>query len=114
MSKSDFVKVRHMLDATGEALSFVSGKTREDLNVDRMLILSCIRLLEIIGEAASQVSAEFRARYPDLPWNQMIGMRHRLIHSYFDVNLDVLWETLTDSLPALVPALEKILEDQQG
>ncbi len=113
MSKSDFVRVRHMLDATREALSFVGEKTREDLNADRMLILSCIRLLEIIGEAASQVSPEFRATYPDPPWNQMIGMRHRLIHTYFDVNLDVLWETLTDSLPALVPALEKILEDQQ-
>jgi uncharacterized protein with HEPN domain len=52
-----------MLDAAREALSFVAGKTREDLNVDRMLTLSCVRLLEVIGEAASQVSAEFRARY---------------------------------------------------
>jgi uncharacterized protein with HEPN domain len=99
-----------MLDANREALSFVVGKTREDLNVDRMLTLSCVRLLEVIGEAASQVSAEFRARYPDVPWNQMTGMRNRLIHAYFDVNLDVLWETLADSLPSLVHALEDILQ----
>jgi len=63
MSKSDLVRVRHMLDATREALFFVSGKTREDLHGDRMLVLSCTRLLEIIGEAASQVSPEFQARY---------------------------------------------------
>ena len=112
MSKSDVIRVRHMLDATREALSLVSGKTREHLNTDLMLTLACIRLLEVIGEAASQVTAEFRARYPDVPWNQMIGMRNRLIHAYFDINLDVLWETLADSLPSLAPALEDLLQQE--
>ena len=112
MSKSDVVRVRHMLDATREALSFVVGKTREDLNVDRMLTLSCVRLLEVIGEAASQVSPEFRAKYPQVPWNQITGMRNRLIHAYFDVNLDVLWETLAGSLPSLAHALEGILQQE--
>ena len=112
MSKSDVIRVRHMLDATREALSLVAGKTRENLNGDHMLTLACTRLLEVIGEAASQVSAEFRARYPNVPWNQMIGMRNRLIHAYFDVNLDILWETLADSLPSLAHALEDILQQE--
>lgn len=112
MSKSDVIRVRHMLDATREALSLVAGKTREHLSADLMLRLACIRLLEVIGEAASQVSAEFRAKYPDVPWNQMTGMRNRLIHAYFDINLDVLWETLADSLPSLAHALEDILRQE--
>lgn len=114
MSKSDVIRVRHMLDATRGALSLVAGKTRQNLNADLMLTLACIRLLEVIGEAASQVSAEFRARYPDVPWNQMIGMRNRLIHAYFDINLDVLWETLANSLPSLLPTLEYIVQHQES
>ncbi len=102
-----------MLDAAREAMSFAAGKTRERLNVDRMLTLSCTRLLEVIGEAASQVSPEFRARYPQVPWNPITGMRIRLIDAYFDVYLDVLWETLAADLPALVPALEDILHREE-
>ena len=79
-----------------------------------MLTLACVRLLEVVGESASQVSPELRARYADVPWNQMIGMRNRLVHAYFDINLDVLWETLNDSLPSLVPTLKEIAEGQEG
>ena len=114
MPKSDAVRVRHMLDAAREAMSFAAGKKREHLNVDRMRTLSCTRLLEVIGEAARQVSPEFRDRYPQVPWTTMTGMRNRLVHAYFDVNLDVLWETLATDLPALIPALEDIMDREES
>lgn len=114
MLRNDLVRVHHMLDATREALEFVAGKTREDLDADRVLSLACTRLLEVVGEAASQVSQEFRAQHPQVPWAQIVSMRNRLIHAYFDVNLDVLWETLATDLPSLLKDLEEIVERQKG
>jgi len=109
MSKDDDVRIRHILDASREAISFAEGRTRQDLDTDRKLSLSLVRLLEVIGEAARGISHEFRGRNPKLPWNKMVGMRDRLIHGYFDVNLDIVWQTVTEDLPLLVAKLEKIV-----
>jgi uncharacterized protein with HEPN domain len=111
MFKNDSVRIRHILDAAREAISFADNRSRTDLDTDRKLNLSLVRLLEIIGEAARGISEEFRQNHPDLPWNKMVGMRDRLIHGYFDVNLDVVWETITEDLPDLVAQLEKIMDD---
>lgn len=97
-----------MLDAARESASSVAGKRRVDLETDRVLLLACSRLLEILGEAASQVSPGFQAVHRGIPWPKIIGMRNRLIHAYFDINLDVLWETLEAELPPLIRALEGI------
>ena len=77
-----------------------------------MLQLSLVRLLEIIGEAAKGLSPEFRSAHATIPWRKMSGMRDRLIHAYFDVNLDVVWETVRCDLPQLVEALEKIISPE--
>ncbi len=82
--KADLVRVHHMLDATREVLVFSTDKTRLDLDTDRMLCLSLVHLLEIIGEAAVAVSSEFREKYPQIPWSGIVGMRNRLIHGYYD------------------------------
>lgn len=111
MFKNDSVRIRHILDAAREAISFADNRRRTDLDTDRKLNLSLVRLLEIIGEAARGISEEFRQNHPDLPWNKMVGMRDRLIHGYFDVNLDVVWETITEDLPGLVAQLEKMVGD---
>lgn len=108
MSEIDYVRVRHILDAAREAVSFSNGRCRADLDTDRKLNLSLVRLLEIIGEAARGLSQEFRQEHPDLPWKSMVGIRDRLIHGYFDINLDVVWETVTEDLPPLIAQLEKI------
>ncbi len=109
MFEDDSVRIRHILDAAREAIAFAKDRTRADLDTDRKLNLSLVRLLEIIGEAARGISQEFRDSYPALPWKTMIGMRDRLIHAYFDVNLDVVWQTVTEDLPPLVAQLEKIV-----
>jgi len=70
-----------------------------------------VKAIEIIGEAADQVSADTRESLPGLPWEDIIGMRHRLVHAYFDINLDVLWRTVRDDLPSLVAPLEKALKE---
>jgi uncharacterized protein with HEPN domain len=98
-----------MLDAAREAVGFTEGLQRRDLDIDRKLNLSLIQLLEIIGEAARGITTEFRQEHPELPWKRMVGMRDRLIHGYFDINLDVLWETTKNDLPPLIDKLEKIL-----
>lgn len=108
MFKDDDVRIRHMLDAAREAVAFVEGRSRPDLDTDRKLNLSLVRLLEIIGEAARGISPEFREAHPDLTWKKMVGMRDHLIHGYFDINLDVVWETVKNDLPPLIEKLEKI------
>lgn len=98
-----------MLEAARDAASFLKGRRREDLASDRMLLFSLERAVEIMGEAASRVSDEFRAAQPDIPWADIAGMRHRLIHAYFDVNLDIVWKTVVESLPSLAVRIEALL-----
>ncbi len=90
-----------MLDACCEALEFVNGKSRSDLDNDRMLVLSLVKEVEIIGEAASKVSPETKSNHPEIPWQDMALMRNRLIHAYFNIDLDVVWETIQKDLPEL-------------
>lgn len=105
MLRNDAIRLRHMLDAAQEAIAFASGRTRSDLNDSRMLVLSLVKAIEIIGEAAFRISPATRVELQDIPWDAIIGMRHRLVHAYFDINLDILWRTVTDELPALVDLL---------
>ena len=109
MRKDDLVRVRHMLDAAREALSFVDGKFRTDLDNNRMLVLSLVKDIEIIGEAANKVSKETQDEYPGVPWIDVIGMRNHLIHAYFDVDLNIVWDTVSKDLPPLIKELEKIV-----
>jgi len=111
MHEDDRVRLQHMLDAAREALSFVAGRERRDLDADRMLVLALVKSIEIIGEAGTRVSEEGRDATPAVPWPEIIAMRNRLVHAYFDVNLDVVWATVREDLPALVAALQDALND---
>ena len=105
----DRIRLQHMLDAAHSALRFAKGRRREDLDVDEMLTFALTRALEVIGEAAGQVSAKVREEHPDIPWSLAVGMRHRLIHAYFDVDLNRVWDTTIHDLPELVAKLESAL-----
>ncbi|MCJ7673652.1 MAG: DUF86 domain-containing protein [Sedimentisphaerales bacterium] len=105
----DRVRLQHMLDAALEIEQYVQSSAREDLNRDRKLVHSLVHLLEIIGEAATQVSEELRGNVPGIPWSVIVGMRNRLIHAYFSINLSVVWSTSTEDIPLLITELKKIL-----
>jgi len=109
MHRDDVIRLRHMLDAARETLAFAAGKKRGELDSDRMLTLSLIKSIEIVGEAASKVTQETRQAYPEIPWSDIIAMRNRLIHIYFDIDLDRVWDTVTDDIPRLINLLESAL-----
>jgi uncharacterized protein with HEPN domain len=110
MSKHDpEIALRQILLHAREAVEIVEGRTRLDLDEDRVLNLALTRLLEIIGEAANRVPEEIQEKYPALPWLQMIGARNRLIHGYDSVDFDILWAIFQNDLPVLISQLEQIL-----
>lgn len=108
MLKDNRVRIRHMLDSAREAVDLIQGKFRPDLDTNRILSLALVRLLEVLGEAANRVSPKTRQQNPQIPWSQIVGLRHRLIHGYDTINLDILWKILADDLPPLIAQLERI------
>ncbi|MDO9509285.1 MAG: DUF86 domain-containing protein [Thermovirgaceae bacterium] len=108
MLKSDAIRLQHMLDAARESCGFVQGRIFVDLETNRQLVLALVKEIEIIGEAAYQVSETTREQIPHIPWDDIIGMRHRLVHAYFDINLEILWKTVQDDLTSLIIVLENV------
>lgn len=98
-----------MLDAAREAIRFAEGRVLEDLLHDRMLLLSLVKEIEIIGEAASRISPGARATLTEIPWPQVVAMRNRLTHGHFDWVIETIWDTVTSDLPDLVRVLEPTL-----
>lgn len=109
MLKGDDVRLAHMLAAAREAIAFARDRSRDDLTRDRMLVLSLVKCTEIIGEAAGRITAETQQAHPQIPWASIVAMRNRLIHAYFDIDVNRVWDTIVDDLPALVAQLEEIL-----
>ena len=103
-------RLGHMLDAATEAVQFVKGKRRADLDTDHQLALALVRLLEILGEAARHVSDEVHKRHPAIPWKEIAGTRDRLVHGYFDVDLDIVWQIVTVDLPPLISELKNVVK----
>jgi len=111
MSQPDLrVRLQHMLDASREAAALVAGRSRAEYDGDRILRLALIRLLEVVGEAASRIPMDFRDEHPEIPWFGIVGLRNRLIHGYDDVDYDVVWQTLADDIPSLVAALQEAID----
>ncbi len=109
MLKPDTIRLRHMREAAAYALDMAAGRTRSDLDGNVVLRMALTHCLEILGEAASKVTPETRAEYSSIPFAQIVSMRHRLIHAYFDVDLNIVWTTVVDDLPALLSALDAAL-----
>ena len=109
--ESDRIRLKHMVDAISEALSFIEGRTREDLNSNRMLVLALLKELELIGEAASKISDESKQKLQEVPWSILVATRNRLIHGYFDINLDIVWATINQDLRELLQLLRAPAED---
>jgi uncharacterized protein with HEPN domain len=103
-----------MRDAASAALGFIAGRVRSDLDSDTMLTFALVRAVEIIGEAATRLPTTVRDAHPHIPWGQLMGMRNRLVHGYYDVDLDVLWGTVTNDLASLITALDAMLSPPTG
>jgi len=109
----DLPRLRHMFDHATEAVRIVEGKSRCDLDTDRLLNLSLVRLLEIVGEATARVSPETRGLFPGVPWPDIVSLRNRLIHGYDTVDFDILWDIVRDDLPALIAELQAVIKDAE-
>ena len=119
MSRHDEITyLKHMRDYAAEAVLFTKDRTRADLDSDRMLMLATCRLMEMMGESACQLPLSFREGVPEVPWKQIIGLRHRLVHAYDQVDLDILWNIARADLPALIATLDRLIsstgDDQSG
>jgi uncharacterized protein with HEPN domain len=115
MSKRDHTAaLRHMLDHAKEAVQLAEGKTRADLDTDRLLNLALVRLLEIVGEAAGRVPEAVRTLHPEIPWPQIVSLRNRLIHGYDSVDFNILWQIITSDLAPLIVALEATIASEEG
>ena len=110
MPPDDRIRWRHMIEAAQDAIGFVDGRTRADLDRDRMLLYAVVRAIEIIGEAASKLTAETRAAHDTIPWPAIIGMRNRLVHAYFDIDTDIVWVAVTREIPGLLAQLHAFNE----
>ena len=109
MSPRDRVYVGHMLDMTTKSIEKIRGLTREQFDSDENLRLALIYLIQIIGEAASRVSSSYRDEHPDVPWSEITGMRHKVVHDYLGVDEDIVWRVANDDLPPLAETLTTIL-----
>ncbi|HEY2541177.1 MAG TPA: HepT-like ribonuclease domain-containing protein [Stellaceae bacterium] len=103
-----------MIEAIEAACGFTSGRARNDLDSDRMLTFALVRAIEVVGEAAGRVSAPTREAAADVPWGLIVSMRNRLIHAYFEINYEVVWQTVTEELPQLLPRLRALVENAEG
>jgi len=112
MLRADRIRLQHMLDAAREAVASARARTRANLERERIWALGLVKCIEIIGEAAARVSVDTRNQYPQIPWAQIVGMRNRLVHVYFDLDLDQVWSAVTEDLPPLVSELESILRGE--
>ena len=114
LPEDDSIRLQHMLDAARKAVRLAAGRGREDLDAeDEPLPYALVQLISVIGEAAGKVSSGTYLELDEIPWPDIVGMRNRLIHAYFDINLDILWATVQDSLPPLIQALESALAEDE-
>jgi uncharacterized protein with HEPN domain len=101
--------MRHLLYAAREAIGFAQGESQDSPSHDRRLTLALLKSIEIVGEAAARVGDATRRRYSQIAWDDIAGMRNRLVHGYFEIDLDLVWATVRNDLPPLVATLARAL-----
>lgn len=111
MHKDDLVYIGHVVDLADQARDLLRGKTHSDFESDLALRLAITHLLQTIGEAARRLSDGLRTAHPKVPWPQIVGMRHKIVHDYMDIDFDVVWDTATNELPPLAEMLRSLLPD---
>jgi uncharacterized protein with HEPN domain len=109
MKRDDTVYLRHILDAIELIEGYTKGMSENEFLSASMAHDAVVRQIEIIGEAARNVSDTFREKHAKIPWGKIIGIRNKIIHEYFNVNYAIVWDTITDDLPVLKKSIKNIL-----
>lgn len=108
-SRSDLLYLGHMLDYARRAHAKAAGATRDEFFANEDLQVVVTHFLQIVGEAARRVPPELCALHPEIDWLRITGMRHKIVHDYFEVDLNVVWDAAINDLPDLTAALERII-----
>jgi len=111
-NRADRDLLSDILEALRRARRYTEGQSYEQFLADTKTQDAVIRTLEILGEATKRLSPSLREIHPEIPWKSMAGVRDKLIHDYFGVNVDIVWEIVRDQLPALVEQVEAALNDK--
>ncbi len=109
---NDQLRLQHMYDEARVARKFAKGKSRHDLDTDEQFQYALTRAVEIVCEAACNITDEFQAAHAQIEWKKIMGMRQWLVHAYFKLDLEILWKTVEEDLPPLISQLEEILPAQ--
>jgi uncharacterized protein with HEPN domain len=110
MARDDRLHLEQMLDAARRVNRLAREWGRRDFDDEDVVQLASLQLIQRLGEAASRLTADFRAAHPELPWAQMIGMRNRIVHSYDDVDPEIIWQVASADVEPVIAALERVLE----
>lgn len=113
MSRVYLDYLQDMLENAKRAIQFVTGMNYEVFAKDDKTVYAVIRAVEIIGEAAANIPEDIRSKYPAIPWRDVKGMRNKLVHQYFGINMEVVWQTIHEDLPMIIDVLEDILAQEQ-
>ena len=113
MIKNDQVYLEHIIEAIGKIEDFTEGISRFDFDGNVMIQDAVIRNIEIIGEATKKISKSFTQFHQEIPWSEMAGMRDKLIHAYFGMDTETIWETVHKNIPTLKHTIQKLLKDQE-
>lgn len=109
MKPDDKIRLQHMLDAAQEAVTISGSLNGENIESNRVVSYAIVRLIEVVGEAATQLSKEYRNSHQQLPWAQIIGMRNRIVHAYFDIDYALVESTVKHDFPALIEQLKYLI-----
>jgi len=109
-SERDAVYVGHMLDLCRKVADRTRGVSRDDYDRDEDLQIILTHLIQNLGESARRVSSEYQAAHPEIPWHHIIGMRHKIVHDYLDVDYTIVWDVAAGELPRLIPMLEPLVD----
>lgn len=114
MPKDDLVYVGHMIDLARKVASKTQGLTRMQYDGDENLRVTLTHVLQTIGEAARRVGEGFRQAHPEIPWKAIVGMRHKVVHDYMNVDEDVVWDTAMNEIPRLIGMLEPLVPPEMA